>query len=350
MPEIEFDPKFKAQQASDYPKLKLAGREVKRIFAGLENPTYAYVHNLKAPKIVNGKAVLVEEKRKDGSTYTDIAKEFLSRPQCLGDYGVIADKGMDPDGCPMCAMAKAGEHVDPPQRRFAMHVTEYGTVHGSSELLEPFSCKLVMWTFTDKVYSQLVDIKREWKGLRSNDLILGPCTNEMFQQYDIKPAATAAWAGDEQRKKQVILSYQNNQTKLPKEEFCGKATARQWIDQNLTTIRERWAIANGDTSSSLTDTPDVGTLAEGLDDLGAPSSSQVQPVDLGAMLEERKRSGLDNTNSTSGEALDFSDLLSDDTTAPPTDDTTGQPVTTPVDDGPSTAGDDDFSSLLDKLD
>lgn len=337
MPQIEFDSANKVQQSSDFPRLKLDVGERKRILAGLEIPTFAYVHNLRAPKIVDGKPQMVKRERKDKTTYDDFALDFIGRPQCLGDYGTIKDTGLDAKNCPMCAMARNGDHVDMPQRRFAMHVIVYSTKVNSFELSSgPFSCSLVVWGFTNSIYDKLTDYATEWGSLQQHDLLLGPCTHKDFQKFDIGIAKDAAWMGNEERKRTVLETYRENKATTPLESFCGRKSELRWIEEDLAKIRERWRIANGEAEPAVadgTETAETRSLSEGLDDLNS-SLDTIQP---GAEGPQK--------NGKTSESLDLGDLLNSGDSQPHTEKAGEQPA-------PKKSGADevmDFESLLNDL-
>lgn len=329
MPQITFSPEHKVEFAGDFPKLKLDLGQKKRILC-LEDPTYAYVHTLRAPKIVNGKAETRVVERKDKSTYVDYVKDFIGRPLCLGDLGVLQDKGVDPKNCPACKAAVSSDQVDPPQRRFAMHVIDYAVKGSTTDLAVPFSCSLVVWSFTDMVYNKLTDFVSEGYDLRKHDLLLGPCTNKDFQKFEMMPAMTAAWLADEKVKAIVVETYKENKVK-DLEACCGRKVERRWMEDDLGKIAERWRIANGEPLSDPTEQADGRSLTEGLDnllsDVSAPRQRAAdEPVDLGAILSTpapRQASDVDVSDLDlgtpnkseaaasrgSGEAMDFKELF-----------------------------------------
>lgn len=251
MPRVEFKSENKVATTNyDYPKLKLKSGERARILVGLEDPIVEYVHTLRKPQIVNGQPQMFKAERKDGSTYDDYKMDFISRPICLGDATILADKGSDPKNCPMCKLAQ--EHPDytmPPQRRYAMHVIRYRTKGGSADLVTPFSVETVVWSFTDKTFNKIVDFREEWGDLRKHDLLLGPCTNETFQQFDITVAAKAAWLEDPERKALTAQTFKENQ--IPDLTIAaGSVKQKQWVDQDIEAILEAWGTVLGSSPSA----------------------------------------------------------------------------------------------------
>lgn len=316
MPQLPFADEHKANTGiGDFPRLKLDRDERKRILC-LEDPTFAYVHELRAPKIVSGKAEKKTIERKDGSSFTDFVYDFVGRPLCLGDLGILTDKGVDPKNCPACARSVATDEVAPPKRRFAMPVIVYATKPGSFELREPFSCELVVWSFTDKAYNKLVDIVSEWGEngkIRNHDLNLGPCTNKDFQTYEIAVANTAAWSMSDERRKHVLETYQHNKPN-DLEAFCGRKVERNWINQDLDKIADRWKVANG-----VTEVPagPQQSLKDGLGELldekpvsGAPSTPQQAELDLGDLFNDGKpKEDKPASYSPKQDAISFDSLL-----------------------------------------
>lgn len=310
MPTLAFDPANKTETVSDFPRLKLDHMEKGRILC-LEDPAFAYVHELRAPKIVNGRAETKTFERKDGSTYTDFIMDFIGRPLCLGDLGVLMDKGVDPRNCPACRRATEGDEIQPPKRRFAMHVIKYAVKTNSFDLIQPFSCQLVVWGFTNMTYNKLTDIVSEYGNLREHDLLLGPCTNKDFQKFEIMPASKAAWMLDDQIKNTVLGTYQQN--KLPDlDSFCGRKVERRWFEDDIAKVAERWRIANGAPSPDPgTESADERSLTEGLNDL---LNTTPPAVDLGDLLSA-KPAGDDTTPEPStepaakGGTMDFDELL-----------------------------------------
>ena len=58
MPLVEFDPEEKEGSPFDFPKLKLERGERARVNILQTKPLAEYVHTLRAPEIINGKAVM----------------------------------------------------------------------------------------------------------------------------------------------------------------------------------------------------------------------------------------------------------------------------------------------------
>ncbi len=258
MQRMSFDPKNKNAAFGDYPKLKLKKDERARVLC-IEEPVFAYSHSLRAPTIVNGKAKMETVKR-GNEEVEQYAMDFLGQPLCLGDRGILQDNGLDPKNCPVCEMARTTDMVSAPQRRFAMHVVKYATKQNSFEPAVPFSVQLVVWAYQDKVYNKLTDIVTEWGSLQNHDLLLGPCTVEMYQTFDIGVAAKAAWMESEENKLLVVTTFKENQTK-DLESFCGRKSELKWLQDDLEKIRARWRVVNHESEEA------APSLAEGMTDL-----------------------------------------------------------------------------------
>lgn len=264
MPRVEFKSENKVATTNyDYPKLKLKNGERARILL-LEDPVVEYVHTLRKPQVINGVPQMFTDKRKDGTEFETNKMDFLSRPICLGDATLLADKGSDPKNCPMCKLAQTNpDFTSAPQRRYAMHVIRYRTKGGTSDIVTPFSVETLVWSFTDKTFNKIIDFKEEWEDLRKHDLLLGPCTNETFQQYDISVSAKAAWLEDDERRKLTALTFKENQ--IPDLTIaCGSVKEKRWIDEDISVILAAWTEVNGAESKV---TPDSASLDSDLSDL-----------------------------------------------------------------------------------
>lgn len=182
MPEIDLDPNLRKSTGQDFEKFKLKKGEVGRGVL-LQKPVFAWVHTLRAPQIVNGKAVMVKKERTDRQgnvigAYTDYATDWIGRPQCLGDYGILADKGVDAANCPVCKRSvETADEVGPPERRFAVNLIRYATKADGSPIT-PFSCACLVWGFSEGTFNKLLGLAAEYGELLGRDLVFGPCINE----------------------------------------------------------------------------------------------------------------------------------------------------------------------------
>jgi hypothetical protein len=314
MGRIGFDESHRKRDASQFPKLKLDSNESARILVIEKEPWTEYVHTLRAPKIVNGEPV-EETVEKDGTTTTSISLDFIGNPLCLGDSGILEDKGLDPANCPICALASEGDITDPPKRRFAANVLKYSTKPGTTELREPFSVEVVVWAFTDMVYGKLLDFKKEWDNLQEHDLLLGPCTNKMFQKFDMQVSKSAQWQETDERRAIAIETFKNNKADDDiLKNMCGRSVKRSFMEEDIEKVKARWKIANDyrrrrptasleESSQSLDDSLD-GLLTSQTGSADIPSAdSSVEDI------AEPKDSGADlGKPGSSGESLKIDDL------------------------------------------
>lgn len=271
MPRVEFSEENVKKNDYDYPKFKLDKKnEVARI-AILESPVAEFVHNIRKPKLVGGIPEKEIKSRRDGSQYEDYKYEFVSRPICLGDYGVLEQDGSDPDKCPICAEAKKSDRFSAPQRRFALHVVKYETKANTTEVKEPFGASTQVWSFTDKVFSKLYGFKKEGYDLRKHDLLL-KCENPAFAGYEITPAMKGEWLANEERKDYIKALMQKDNLAPDLSIFCGSKKSEKSIEYDIRAVNEAWDIATGVRSVSATDSAmsSVGSslaLTDSLDDL-----------------------------------------------------------------------------------
>lgn len=292
MPRVGFAVENKVATVNyDYPKLKLKKGEHARILVGLEDPVVEYVHTLRKPKIVDGKPQMFMDERRDGTKFENYKMDFVSRPICLGDAAELEKKGSDPAHCPACKLAKDfPDYAREPQRRYAMHVIRYRTKGGGTEVAVPFSVEVVVWSFTDTIFNKIIDIKSEWGDLRKHDLLLGPCTVEDFQKFDITPASKAEWLADPERQKVTALTFRENQ--IPDLRIAaGSVKQKQWVEQDVDAIIENWRIVKGveeSTSSTVSLDDDLNSLLSGGTPAAAAAPIKDEEVNLatGELLNE----------------------------------------------------------------
>jgi len=283
MPRVEFTEENIKKNDYDYPKFKLDKKgEIARV-AVLEAPVAEFVHNLRKPKLVGGLPQKETKSRRDGTQYEDYVYEFVSRPICLGDYGVLSEDGSDPEHCPLCAEAKRSDRFYAPQRRFALHLLKYDTKPNSLEVKDPFGAQTLVYSFTDKVFSKLYEFKQQGFDLRKHDVIF-KAENPAFHGYDISISMDGAWLANDERKKyvQALMAKENLAPDLSI--FCGSKKSEKQIEFDIKAINEAWAIATGVQTISATDAAmsNIGSgasLQEGLDDLLNSGSTQDKDAD-----------------------------------------------------------------------
>jgi hypothetical protein len=228
-----------------FPRLKFENPGEKLLIAATEDPTVVYVHTLKRPKLVNGKPVMVIKTNKDKTkSWEEIDTEFVSRPQCLGDEGILEERGMDPKNCPACAVAKKNDTVDSPQLRYAMHVFQYATKPGSHDLSSPFGGQVKVWTFTVRTYNKLIDIVKDTeKALGDTDLML-ECISKEFQSFDLRNSSKAMWQKTTANREHVETALAENRAE-DLDALSGRKMTRDAMQDDLDAIEEAWKMANG---------------------------------------------------------------------------------------------------------
>lgn len=305
MPQIDWTPEFKRTTNVEFDRLKLKVGERARIVC-LEKPTFTWVHTVRAPKIVDGRATKVTKKRKDGTEYADWDMEFVSRPQCLGDHATIDVDGIDPANCPLCARAKVSEEIAPPERRFAMNIIKYNTKNDGT-VVSPFGCSSQVWTFTESVFNKLYSVAQEHGGLVGKDLILGPCQPpELFQKFDILAGGKNIWETDDRIKDMVVETHKNNRVE-DLEAACGRKVEVKWLKADVEKVADKWRVAHGDTSrADITEKDQVSSLKGELDNLLAapPEPQAAHAVPAEPLTDEEKRE-----TSGGSDPDDFSKLL-----------------------------------------
>lgn len=323
MAKLPFDPKYKNEQFSDFPRLKLERGE-RALILCLETPEYAYAHTLKRPALQDGRPVMHKVERRNGDMVDQNKMDFVGRPLCIGDYGVLEEKGVDVNNCPVCAESVRSDMVNKPERRFAMHVISYAIKAGGFDLAKPFQCSCIVWAFGDSIYNKLTDFVGQWGSLTNHDLRLGPCENADFQKYEIAISSTAAWQLEDNKYKNLVVeTYKENQAP-DLEQFCGRKVDKAFLEEDLNKVISRWKIVNGDSMYQDTESADQGSLAAGLDKLleqsgdEKPAKEETQLVDSSALLgssNEEKTNGDPETSKAEPAAvsddadMSFEDLL-----------------------------------------
>lgn len=287
MPRLEFKSTNLAEQRDDFPKLKLEQGEKARINCP-ENPHAEFVHNLRMPKIgPDGQAVY--EKDKNGNEKQQF--DFVGRPICLGDINALEDQGMDPKNCPACREAKKSEYVDAPVRRFAMHVIQYNTT-ASGAPAKPFGASTKVWSFTDHVFTKLVNMVNEYGPLSELDIAL-ECTNKLFQQYEMSANPIKVWKNESDKTRELVAEVLENNQASDLSSFCGRKTKREFMEGDIVKIKQRWDQLAGRGAPSLAAEVEAPSLGEGLEDL-LGGSSESKPAEAPARKKD------------DAEAVDFS--------------------------------------------
>ena len=93
-----------------------------------------------------------------------------------------------------------------------------------------------------------------------HDLLLGPCENPVFQQYDIQMSAKAAWIETEPRKKHTAEVWKNNQSPYL-DQFIGRKNTLEQMSEDVNRVLLRYKQMQGIPSEEpVTSTEDVDAL------------------------------------------------------------------------------------------
>lgn len=330
MPRVTLTPENKKANPFDYPKLFLEKGERARVVMIEPEPIMEYCHTMRAPKLDgNGDLVTRSVTRKGGETEDVPDYEFVGRHVCIGDVTAIDQRGSDPDGCPVCEAAKKSDAVSAPDRRFGTHLIRYALKPGSFEIQEPFQVTLIAWTFSDKVFNDIVDIATEWGDLRQRDLLLGPCEVKQFQKFDINVASKAEWLATNERKEMVKEVFKSNQTDNMSQLIARKLTREQILEDlgkvltahqiAFQTPKAATTTTNGSTPAT-DEVPSAGEMD--LDDLlgdggekkeeaSAAEQSTAEATEETPAAETEEKAETESSDAPKGETLDLDDLLGD---------------------------------------
>lgn len=273
---MSFTSSNRANEIENFPKLKLENKESARVVV-LEEPESAFVHNLRAPKIVNG---VVQYKGEE------MDFDFMGNPICLGDENIVKERGMDAKNCPACkAVQEQPDMFTIPKRKYATHVYQYQT-NGTNKAPANGDGAVKVWAFADQKFGELVDIYEEAeKAPQDVDLILGPCENAMFQKFKIIAGQKTAWQASEGTQQRF-----NEATSRAKDlyRYIGRKMSKEFIEDKVDEVRRKWAQAKGQSGETASDgfVSAERNLDAGLDDLlkddpkpVAVSASKGSPAD-----------------------------------------------------------------------
>lgn len=252
MAKMSFSANNKSADTENFPKLKLEQDESARISC-FEEPEVGFVHNIRAPKILNGAVQYKTVKTKDGER-EEMDFDFISNPLCLGDFNTLQDRGSDPKNCPACKAAQeAPDMFAPPKRRFAMHVFQY-TTNGTSKPTKNFQGSVKVWAFTDQKFNELIDLMEEAPDgdITKIDIILGPCENKLFQKFKMIHSNQVKWRESEATQAQFQEITSENRAK-DLEKFLGRSVKKDWLEDDLDKVRVRWKVAHGQANETAND-------------------------------------------------------------------------------------------------
>lgn len=343
MPKIGFDSANVRNSGTSFPTLKLAQGEVARVVLAERQPTFEWTHRLSKPKLspVTGKLITKDIQLKDGTKRTVPDDEFVGNPICLGDSAILADRGADPDHCPICKAAlDYPDWFQAPERRFAVHVLKYATKSGSAQVTQPLSLTSLVWKMSENRYAKVVGVIEEFapsdgEGLIPTkvDMALGPCTNGNFQNYDINGTPKCIVAENEENWKRAQETFDNNNAG-DLSRYCGRPAEMRYVKNDVDEIISRWlksqeAESGGNSAQysapDLSDT--LATSGAGLIEGRAGSSQPEAPTaDLSSLDDTigssstESGSGLDEfkpaeqpgaSNTPANTVVDFESLLGD---------------------------------------
>lgn len=267
MPKIAFSQDNVKRSGTDFPRVKLDQGATWRIVVIEKEPTYAWTHRMVKPKFspVTGRMQMKTIERRNGEKLDVPDLDFVGSPVCHGNIDILNDKGVDPDHCPICREYQNNpEQFSAPERRFAVHVLKYATKPGGSALTSPFSVETRVWVMSENRFAKVTSVISEWGGdPTAVDLVLGPCNNAGFQNYEIAAGQRCEMRADESRLQRAAETFkENNAGDL--EPYCGRVTELRWINNDIDEIKAAWRKAAGGGSAPATvdvsDTLDTSLL------------------------------------------------------------------------------------------
>ncbi len=274
MPRVPIDEQHRTGEGgSRFPKLKLDKGQYAR-FALLEQPWCEWVHVIKAPVIEHGVAKKKEGQRKTGETYETYDLEFISQPFCIGSPDVLDEHGVDEANCPVCAASKEDPNLKP-SRRYAANIVRYRLRGATWEPMVPLSLEVIVWTFTARMYDNLLDLQKEIGDLRRHDIRL-ECEDGMYQRMKMMFSLDPAWRAFENGSDLVKQAWNepgNRATDEQLRDLCGREASRTQMQDDVNLCLRRWrqaTAAGGDAGTDVVSGQIGGQakdLSSGLDDL-----------------------------------------------------------------------------------
>jgi hypothetical protein len=227
--------------------------------------------------------------------------DFVGRHICLGDSEVLNKKGIDVDGCPVCKTSKETDAVQAPVQRYALNVVKYALKPGGFDIAKPMSVEVGVWSFSSKIFNQLVSFAVEWEdsgGLKSHDLLLGPCEVEQFQKFDIAVSGKAAWLESNATKKLVAETFKSSRLE-DLTVAIGRKLSLDQVTEDLNKVLHANRLAFGGSFDASETEVDASLGLDDTDDLfGDTSTDDVAEVATPEVKEE-----------ASGGTEDLEDLL-----------------------------------------
>lgn len=362
MPQIDFDDQYAGNSTPAHERLRLRKDEKRRIWLP-EKPTMSYVHFLRGPKIENGVGKKIHEKRGD-KIIEKWDMDFIGGPFCLGDPGILLDKGEDPVNCPACARAAQSSEFPAVERRFAMNVIAY-KMRPDGTVARPLSCECLVWKFTQKTFDKLRVMAREYGGTLTGVDFMFTCESEQFQQYTFYPLPEAIVnAGGETVGQLVRETYAENRVSPEDlDALIGRKVNRGYMEQDLDKVKARWDAAEGRGAAAAPKAAAVqlpANLDDGLNDLftepkpGAAPAMDLSDLDVAPQQAAPVTSGKVTAKADEGNV--WASILDgdDDQPAPQPDEPTPAPAPQQAaqqaaQPAPASDGDIDFSKLMQEL-
>jgi hypothetical protein len=261
MPRAALDESLKATSTVDqFESLKLTTGEYARLLIVDDEGYWEWVHSMRAPVLDDDeKPIIIDKSRKDGSTRPDYSTRFVGQRICLGDPGIVEDKGMDPDRCPACAAAQRGVKGMSPERRFAVSIIRYKTRDNSKkgggpvDVVDPAQAEILVWKLSQKMFNNLMDCKNEIRELleipsdqkfqlRAADIVVY-CEDGGFQRVVFKAPKRPAYRQDAAMAaliKALWGNEDNRPTDAQLKAACGRVGDREYMLVDVEATEHGW--------------------------------------------------------------------------------------------------------------
>jgi len=276
-------PVLKLDKIGDNTRIKLAEAE----------PTFEWVHQLRAPRLSNVTGQLVMKtievgKGDDKETREVPDLEYVGSPICHGADDALSDRGIDPDNCVMCKAAlDHSEWFEKPERKWAVHVFEYACQGNTSKAAEPISIQVKVFKMTERRYARVVAVLEEFAengNVLDVDLTLGPCNSPKFQNYEIQGAPRCVLAANPKKLAEAEEIFQgNNAGDLSA--YCGRKSDPRYTKSDVDSIIAKWqSVSQG--GNKIPEPDFSSTLSGSLIDQQSGSKKEEAPAASLADLDD----------------------------------------------------------------
>lgn len=343
MPKTKFDRANVRGGDTSFPQVKLEHGAIWRVVLAEDGPTYEWGHRLVKPKLspVDGK-LLMRTVKVRGEEVEEPDTDFVGAPRCLGSLDILEDRGVDPAHCPVCAASMhkdTSQYFTAPERKFAVHVLRYGTKGNTAQVVSPLSLSTLVWRLNENRYAKVVKVIDEFGGdPMAVDLVLGACTNAMYQNYEIAGGSSCHVAANETAAKLARDTFEgNNAGDLSP--YCARLTDIRFVERDITEIIDRWRSATNGSSVRNVAEPDfsqaLGESGAALLDGAVSTPPKDKPVEV-------------DLDDTVGGSEEKTEPAAAEKTSKPADSGSAQsaPVSRPADAGKKSP---DFSDLMSQL-